>query len=443
MEQEHWQHARLIPVSGIRGDDEQERRGTSALLAVLTAVHEFERAVLKPLGAPAGKLSAFCEVPFELADGRKVRVDGVLQAVRGKRTWTMLVEVKTGKNELTREQLEAYLDVVKQEGYAGLLTISNQLASVYGHHPVDVDGRRYRNVDLHHLSWTRILATALMVNDHIGVEDPDQKWILGELIRYLQYDKSGARTFDDMGPDWNPLRSALREGTLRRGDDAVRSVAMRWEQLLQHIGLDLAARLGGDVHPVLSRKEARDPTLRTATLSKELAESGALSGAIAIPNTVAPIGISADLRTMDASVSVTLDAPDLAKPSSRLNWLLRQLRNAPDALRIDVAFERTQTTASDLLGNVRANPRQILAGMERPPRAFTVARTERVGGKRRSVSGNFVEDIGQLVDTFYRDVVQGLKAWSPPAPRLPETGESPEQPERPPTPPPADEPEPL
>lgn len=333
--------------------------------------------------------------------------------------------------------------MVKQEGYAGLLTISNQLASVYGHHPVDVDGRRYRNVELHHLSWTRILAVALMVHDHIGVEDPDQKWILGELIRYLQYDKSGARTFDDMGPDWNPLRSALREGTLRRGDDATRSVAMRWEQLLQHISLDLAARLGGDVHPVFSRKETRDPTLRTAALSKELADGGTLSGAIAIPNTVAPIGISADLRTMDASVSVTLDAPDLAKASSRLNWLLRQLRNAPDALRIDVAFERTQTTASDLLGNVRANPRQILAGTERSPRAFTVARTERVGSKRRSVSGNFVEDIGQLVDAFYRDVVQGLKAWSPPAPRLPEAEESPEpeQPE-PSSPPAAGEPAP-
>ena len=438
MEQEHWQPARLIPVSGIRGDDEQERRATSALLAVLTAVHEFERAVLKPLGAPSGKLSAFCEVPFELADGRNVRVDGVLQAVRGKTTWTLLVEVKTGNNELTRDQIEAYLDVVKQDGYAGLLTISNQLASVYGHHPVDVDGRRYRKVNLHHLSWTRILASALMVNDHIGVEDPDQKWILGELIRYLQDDKSGARTFADMGPGWTPLRKALREGTLRRGDDAAQSVAIRWEQLLQHISLDLAARLGGDVHPVFSRKETRDPTLRTAALSKELADGGTLSGAIAIPNTVAPIAISADLRTMDASVSVTLGAPDLAKPSSRLNWLLRQLRNAPDDLRIDVAFERTQTTASDLLGNVRANPRKILAGMERPPRAFTVAQTERVGAaKRRSVSGNFVEDMGQLVDAFYRDVVQGLKAWSPPAPRLPETDESAEQ-EQPESPPPAE-----
>ena len=50
MSEEHWHEARLIPISGIRGQDEQERRATSALLAVLTAVHEFERELLKPLG---------------------------------------------------------------------------------------------------------------------------------------------------------------------------------------------------------------------------------------------------------------------------------------------------------------------------------------------------------------------------------------------------------
>jgi hypothetical protein len=33
--EETWQPARLIPVAGIRGQDEQERRATSALLAVL------------------------------------------------------------------------------------------------------------------------------------------------------------------------------------------------------------------------------------------------------------------------------------------------------------------------------------------------------------------------------------------------------------------------
>ncbi len=51
-----WQAARLIPTSGISGQDEAERRATSALLAVMQAVREFRVAVLKPLGAPAGNL---------------------------------------------------------------------------------------------------------------------------------------------------------------------------------------------------------------------------------------------------------------------------------------------------------------------------------------------------------------------------------------------------
>ena len=420
MSEEHWHEARLIPISGIRGQDEQERRATSALLAVLTAVHEFERELLKPLGAPAGRVSAFCEVPFELADGRKVRVDGAIRVVRGKRTWTLLVEVKTGKAELTQEQVEAYLDVVKQEGFDGLLTISNQLASVYGQHPIDVDGRRYRSVALHHLSWARILATALRVDDHIGVEDPDQEWILRELTRYLQYEGSGARTFDDMGPDWTQLRAAIRDGTLTRGDPEAGSVAVRWEQLLQHISLSLAARLGGDVHPVLTRKEAQEPTLRTNALTRELTDQGTLSGKIAIPNAVAPLAVSADLKSMIASASVTLDAPSLARSTARLNWLLRQLKSAPDSLRIDAAFERTQFADSELLGVVRDDPKALLGGTDRPPRSFTVAETQKVGTKRRTGSGSFVSDVEKLVEEFYREVVQGLKAWTPPAPKLAE-----------------------
>ena len=56
MSQETWHEARLIATSGINGADEQERRATSALLAVMTAVREFGRALTKPLGAPAGNV---------------------------------------------------------------------------------------------------------------------------------------------------------------------------------------------------------------------------------------------------------------------------------------------------------------------------------------------------------------------------------------------------
>ena len=223
-----------------------------------------------------------------------------------------------------------------------------------------------------------------------------------------------------MGPDWTPLRTALRDGTLQRGDEAAGSVATRWEHLLQHLSLSLAARLGSDVHPVLTRKEAKDPSSRTSALSRDLTDTGTLAGAIAIPNAVGDLAVSADLKSMVASASVTVDAPELAQPRVRLNWLLRQLKSAPDSLRIDVAFARTQFTSSELLGTVRSNPKTLLGGTDHLPRSFTVARTKKIGTKRRTGSGSFVGDMEQLVDEFYREVVQGLKAWTPPAPQLAE-----------------------
>lgn len=75
MAEEHWHAARLIPTSGITGPDEQERRATSALLAVLFSVREFGRALTVSAGAPAGAIETFIEVPFDF-EGRKVFPDG-------------------------------------------------------------------------------------------------------------------------------------------------------------------------------------------------------------------------------------------------------------------------------------------------------------------------------------------------------------------------------
>ena len=105
-----WQQARLIPTSGINGAQEQERRATSALLAVMSAVKEYGRTLTKAMGAHAGEIDTFIEVEFDL-DGKKVIPDGLMRVSRGSRVWTCLVEVKTGRNDLQPEQLENYLEV--------------------------------------------------------------------------------------------------------------------------------------------------------------------------------------------------------------------------------------------------------------------------------------------------------------------------------------------
>jgi hypothetical protein len=192
--------ARLIPTSGIRDNsEEQERRGTSALLAVMTSVKEFGQALTERAGAPAGRVETFIEVPF-VAVGQRVYPDGLVRVSRGKPSWTALVEVKPGRNELRCEQLETYLDVARDAGFDALITISNEIPSVPGQHPTKIDKRKLKRVTRQHFAWSEVLTEAIIQKGHKGVADPDQAWILGELIRYLEHKKSGTLDF----PVWVP-----------------------------------------------------------------------------------------------------------------------------------------------------------------------------------------------------------------------------------------------
>ena len=128
-----------------------------------------------------------------------------------------------------------------------------------GQHPTKVDKRKLRKVALHHLSWSQVLAEAVMQKEFRGVADPDQAWILGELIRYLEHSRSGALEFDDMGESWtvgarrrrrrHPARH--RQGHRHRRRPLRRAAAVRQPRL--------GRQLGTEVVPVLSRKELAEP----------------------------------------------------------------------------------------------------------------------------------------------------------------------------------------
>lgn len=414
-----WQVARLIPTSGISGAEEQERRATSALLAVLTSVREFGRALTQPLGAPAGTVETFIEVPFERGD-RVVVPDGVIRVSRGKREWTALVEVKTANNDLRTEQLEAYLDVAREQGFDALITISNQIPPAPGIHPTEVDRRKLRKVQLHHLPWIEVLAEAFKQREHRGVADPDQAWILGELIRYLQHPRSGALAFEDMGPTWVKTRDAVRTGTLRSGDSAAAEVVARFDALLRYAGLRLGTQLGEDVTLVLSRKEAADPSLRAEALHSSLVERGVLSGTLRIPNTAADLTVVADLRANQIACHSDVDAPREGRPRTRVNWLVRQLRDAEPGLRVEAfAMHARGAGTAELLGAVRENPDALIADPKRELRGFRITHITGMGVKRSAGRGSFIDSVLDGIDEFYGGVLQNLKEWTPPTPKLP------------------------
>lgn len=413
-----WHPARLIPTAGIRGQEEQERRATSSLLAVIRAVPEFGHALFGPLGAPKGKIQTFAEVQFRDADGKLCIPDGAVVIERGRTRFTLLVEVKTGDGELQTEQVTRYLDIARSNGFDGVLTISNAITASPTDSPVSVDGRKLKSATLLHLSWWRIITEAVVQHRFRGISDPDQAWILGELIAYMDHEASGASGFTDMGQHWVRVRDAAHAGTLRAADPEARSVCERWEQYLEYLALGLSQDLGRDVTVVRARRQPVDQ--RIQGVLRTLADEGALTGSIKVPDAVSPLNLRADLRTRRAVISVTIDAPREGRPLSRINWLLRQLKGAPGDLRVEVGFQGTRETTSLMLSEAREEPQALLSPTDarRVPRAFAVELARPLGAKRGKGRGSFVtETRAQAVD-FYGDIVQSISTWRPRAPRL-------------------------
>jgi stress response protein SCP2 len=410
-----WQPARLFSIIGVGNPAEQERRATSSLLSTMMAVREFGRALVARFGGPAGVIETYLEVPFKLDDRTSIP-DGVIRVARGGRIWTALLEVKTGTSPLRNEQVERYLDLARQQGYDAVITLSNDLAPVGGAHPVTVDGRKLRKVSLHHISWSEVLHEAQMQLAHRGVQDRVQAWLLAELIRYLQHPRSGAAGFDDMGAAWVPVRESVAANTLRATDTKVAAVTASWDKLIRFLCLQMTSQLGVTVTPVVARKLARDPLTRTLNAAEELARAGTLSAVLRIPGAAGPVSVVADLRMAQIRTTVQLEAPPDGTGLRRINWIIRQLSDAPDSVAIEVLFARREHTSCEQLKDARVKPVALLPDPTAEIRAFRLTACAPMGTKRNGLSKAFVPSVIDAVDAFYARILQGLR---PPAPRMP------------------------
>ena len=414
-----WRTARLIPTTGIGGQDEQEQRATSSLLAVMAAVPQFGRAVLDRVGAPGGRIRTFTEIRFADADAKLSIPDGAIVVERGKTRWVCLVEVKTAGAELRAEQVERYLELARVNGFDAVLTISNQITASSSESPIAIDPKKLRKVALRHVSWWQIMTAARVEHQHRGINDPEQAWILGELIAYLDHERAGAGGFEDMGDRWVAVRDGARESTLKASDPGVRTIATRWEQLVEYLCLGLTQDLGRQVEPMWPRKV--DPAGRRDLHVRSMVDHGKLQASIRVPDAAGPIDLEADLRGRRFRTSITLTAPNEGRPGTRINWVLRQLASAKDDLLVEVRYPFQKEPTSCLLKEARVKPDRLLyaADAKREPMSFKMTASKDLGMKRGRLAGSFVLESKQQTSKFYRSIVQGLRAWAPAPPKLP------------------------
>lgn len=420
---ESGQVARLIPTVA---DSKREERATSSLLAAFMVVPAFAHEVLSATGAPSGaraRVNCYTEIVFK-SKGKRPRPDGLLIVTMGSRTWSAIIESKIGNAELRRDQLEEYLDLARDAGIDAVITISNQFATLPTHHPVQVSKQKTRTVGLFHFSWLSLVSTAILVSENKQVNDPEQAYLLNELVRYLQHESSGVTALTGMGKGWKDLCGALLQGAaINKKADYVEQSVASWQQLLRFLSIRLSVAIGKPVSVYLSRARAKDPAVNFEEDVCRLLKDHCLSAEFVIPDAASRLSFSADILRRTINLSMKLDAPkDRARATASINWFVRQLKiDGNEDLTVRASWPKRIPMSSAPLQQVLDEAKVLIpAGVTDLPVSFEVVHMVDLAARFRG-SRTFVEEAEKAFPDFYAKVAQRLIRWVPKPPKLKES----------------------
>lgn len=423
---ESGQVARLIPVVA---DSKKEERATSSLLATFMVVPSFAQEILAEVGAPTAKrvkITCYTEVVFKSKGDKKPRPDGLIAVQSGNKTWTAIIESKIGTAELRQDQVEIYLDLAKEMGIDAVITISNQFATLPTHHPVSVSKQKTRSVSLFHFSWLSIVSKAILLADSKELDDPEQAYILDELVRYLRHDASGVTLLTKMGSGWKDICTEVQQGAiLQKGSGHVENAVSSWLQLLRYLEIQLSVAISKPVTLYLSRACAKDPEHNFTSNVEQLLKDHCLKAEFNIPNAAGRLSIAADILRRTINFSMKVDAPkDKSRATASINWLTRQLKSAEQTgLLVRAYWPKRIPMTSASLEQVLDDPSVIVAnGTSEIPTALEVVYVVDLAAKFKGAK-TFVEEVSEALPRFYENVGQSLEKWIPKAPKVKEPEE--------------------
>jgi len=414
--------ARLIPTVA---KSKHEERATSVLLAMFRVVPQFAKTMLSEVGAPSNaraSVQCYTEVVFkQKGSSSKQRPDGLIIVTYGNNVWTALVESKVGSTELTVEQCESYLDLARDLNIDAVITISNQFASVPSHHPVSVSKIKTRKVGFYHFSWLSLMSKAILISEDSAMDDPEQAFLMRELIRFLRHDSSGLAEYKNMGADWKAIADDVHQGAVTRiGDSRISSTVSSWHQLCRFLSIDLTIALAKPVSVYLSRTQQNDSEKRLKDDIDDLLKHKQLSAEFDIPNAASKLKIMADFRRRAIILQMDVQAPqDKTRATAAVNWLTKQIKEtAPtDALLRVIWPNRIPDTQLALTDAIETPERLIPEGFKGIPKSIQVVQVIDLAGKFKTATG-VIEATRKALPAFYGKVLQKVRPWSPEAPKI-------------------------
>lgn len=418
--------ARLIPI--LKAGDEMAL--ASVLLASFKYVKEFREKFFKAVKfKKSAQIYYFTEVQFEHREYASSRLDGLILSVsKGIIKDAMILEFKGKNGKVDPSQIDQYLSLNKTTFKVDkLISVSPEYVPDIDHLPY-TPIRKSKAVHLYHFSWSRLknIASLLLFQNGDNIEDEDQVNILTEVMHYLESDTNGLRGFSQMKKGWGNVVTAIKTGVKPEAYDLEEAVQSWLEEQT-----DMAHLLSGELGVPVSTSSAKKDGSLVKKLKSEinsLSKTNQLKFQLLIKDVVSDIKVVADFRNETIEMSIDLDAPseDSKRNRSRLTWLNNQLKRAQereseafnklsDDIFIDVSVKfgrqpiRYKLSDFHLAWDDLVNEKDITS--------YSIMAIKDIGAKFKS-NKKFVELIEQMMFDYYQGLVQNLKSYTRPAPRI-------------------------
>jgi len=406
--------ARLIPA--LKTGDEMAL--TSVFLSTVKLVKEFRDILFRELKLSRnGKAYYYTEVCFPKID--KCRIDGLIIITKKNIiSEAIFVEVKSKKDDINKDQIEKYIKIAKQLKVNSLLTVSNEFVSHPEQSPLKLKTGKF---NLFHFSWSHIITQGhiLLFDNDNDIEDVDQVEIMKEALYYIEHPLAGANGFVSM-KGWKNLSNDIRAKVpLNRNDEELESAINSWYQGEADIALILSRNLG-----IL----AKTPLRNEASLKKDkvkLVKDFSLSGQVSVKDAVSDIKILVDFERRSVSLKNSISPPKNIGTVARISWIKKQIENCKSSeksifeklndkvwIEADIKFARENLKVN--FNNIE-ELYELSKGKE--IQQFYVSVMDGFGAGFASEK-KFVTLFEQLVLDYYEGIVQNLKNWNKPSPKL-------------------------
>jgi hypothetical protein len=262
-----------------------------------------------------------------------------------------------------------------------------------------------------------------------------------EMISYFSEDKAGISGFTQMKNGWKETVERInRPDSI--SDKYLEEAVSSWQQEERDMALRLSQSLGLFVKSG-DRKYRNDLNSRIADEKQKIVEKQMLSSTLKVEAAVSDIGVDAFLRDRKIEMSVTVkvpqDTPDRNVTfKGQMGFIRQQLKSSAkksEKDEKDLFSEISKDLFLDInIKNLKGLRRVKYQEGEMESIINEYNNTKEIKeinvvyslffGKDFTSPRKFITLIEQMLEDFYVGIVQHLKNWERPAPKIKESGES-------------------